>query len=836
MGVTPLQYSWVHFADPFAVYIKVAVDWRFGSGIGHYRQRNTMMYIGSTGVSVTLREANRMSVLRKLEQGKEAQAELAIRYWHQNSCFQQFTLIKIASCCSYRAAWTLEHELISQWQPKLNFPFVQVFLKRTALGFRPARRQRFASFSKFGLRLWRKLRKRLFHSVQPFECAVRRRQAWEILYDLSSFTRASFEAVKHLRSQKMVDDEVYAIVRLSLCLEEPLRTRVRKLLRKVVEHRKMTWPKQHQTSLSIPFLAHSSFVTSLDAWLKTLVLRFRSILVPFHLPASRVREASLQSCKDLLHNVHVWNRSLLSKGESCLTCKCADLQLPSECFVDGHLAAGIELLGPLHYDLWYLGQGSANSTFFPSKTKFLTDALQSFDKWRCNHGMPSTVVASFRVFMLEQWKLHEQCVQQQSRLDWKRVQNCKKALREFVVHCEDHHPNHLMAFCPLFYFASVQRTWADPLVFQQLNTEPAELKSWVLAQIPPQIQRRYPRGVDSSGSLPVGFVLLKRKKLFRKGRTIVSYLHAPLRRLLAGAAYAIQLMLCTVWQGLDLSIPEIWRRVHQFFQDMPSSVLLLEFNDDLVGFFNSVPREMIISALQMLIRDYQNETGVHVFTVDLRKSTASAQRALPNKPRGGRSNCIHTLDISHLVEIVQLSFRTGVFVANHKCFQQVRGTCIGNQISPVLSSLPVILRERIWMQSLSCQLADHGLRTSHLFLCRYVDNRLVLADRSTSDIRAMQEFLHPGFYGASIELEKVDDHGFLGFTLCMRDRSVTYRQPVNPWQIRHFCSAGSLRIRTAGFHSRKALIQKYTWPPEARKQQVQFLQQLYVARGFTFDL
>ena len=671
-------------------------------------------------------------------------------------------------------------------------------------------------------------------ACSPFECAVHRRQAWEILYDLSSFTRASFEAVKHLRSQKMVDDEVYAIVRLSLCLEEPLKTRVRKLLQKVVEHRKMTWPKQCQTSLSLPFLAHSSFVTSLDAWLKALVLRFRPILVPFHLPASRVRESSLQSCKDILHNVHVWNRLLLSEGESCLTCKCADLQLPSECFVDGHLAAGIELLGSLHYDLWYLGQGSANSTFFPSKTKFFTDALQSFDKWRRNHGLSSNVTASFRVFLQEQWKLHEQSVREQSRLDWKRVQNCKKALREFVVHCEDHHPNHLMAFCPQFYFASVQRTWADPLVFQQLSTEPAELKSWVFAQIPPQIQRRYPWGVDLSGSLPVGFVLLKRKKLFRQGRTIVSYLHAPLRRLLAGAAYAIQLMLCTVWQGLDLSIPAIWRQVHQFFQDMPSSVSLLEFNDDLVGFFNSAPREMIISALQLLIRDYQNETGVHVFTVDLRKSTASAQRALPNKPRGGRSKCLHTLDVSDLVAIVQLSFRTGVFVANHKCFQQVRGTCIGNQISPVLSSLPVVLRERVWKRSLSCQLADHGLRMNHIFLCRYVDNRLVLAEQSASDIRAMREFLHPGFYGASIELEEVDDHSFLGFTLCLRDRAVTYRQPVSPWQIRHFCSAGSLRVRTAGFHSRKALIQKYAWPPESRKQQVQRLQQLYVARGFTF--
>ena len=92
-------WAYLHYSIPgynlrthFAVYIKVAVDWRCGSGIGHYRQPNTMMYIGSTGVSVTLREANRMSVLRKLERSQEAQAELAIRYWHQNSCFQQFTL------------------------------------------------------------------------------------------------------------------------------------------------------------------------------------------------------------------------------------------------------------------------------------------------------------------------------------------------------------------------------------------------------------------------------------------------------------------------------------------------------------------------------------------------------------------------------------------------------------------------------------------------------------------------------------------------------------------------------------------------------------------------
>ena len=119
-----------------------------------------------------------------------------------------------------------------------------------------------------------------------------------------------------------------------------------------------------------------------------------------------------------------------------------------------------------------------------------------------------------------------------------------------------------------------------------------------------------------------------------------------------------------------MSLPEIWRRIHHFLQDMPSSVELLELNDDLVGFFNSVPREMIISALQLLTRDYQQQTGVQVFTIDLRKSTASAQRALPHKPRGGRSGNIRVLDAQHLVSIVQLSFRTGVFVANHKCFSR----------------------------------------------------------------------------------------------------------------------------------------------------------------------
>ena len=150
---------------------------------------------------------------------------------------------------------------------------------------------------------------------------MQRRQAWEILYDLSSVTRASFDAVKLLRSQRLVDDEVYAIIRLSFCLEEPLKTRVRNLLKSVAHHRQMTWPGHQQACLSLPFLSHQSFAASVDRWLRDTVLRFRPILVPFHLPSTKVREATLQSCKGLLHNVPVWNKFLLQHGEADLPCK-----------------------------------------------------------------------------------------------------------------------------------------------------------------------------------------------------------------------------------------------------------------------------------------------------------------------------------------------------------------------------------------------------------------------------------------------------------------------------------------------------------------------------------
>ena len=52
--------------------------------------------------------------------------------------------------------------------------------------------------------------------------------------------------------------------------------------------------------------------------------------------------------------------------------------------------------------------------------------------------------------------------------------------------------------------------------------------------------------------------------------------------------------------------------------------------------------------------------------------------------------------------IVEVSFSTGVFTAAGRCRLQKEGTCVGNQISPVLSGLPVLMAEQTFLKLIAC--------------------------------------------------------------------------------------------------------------------------------------
>ena len=153
-------------------------------------------------------------------------------------------------------------------------------------------------------------------------------------------------------------------------------------------------------------------------------------------------------------------------------------------------------------------------------------------------------------------------------------------------------------------------------------------------------------------------------------------------------------------------------------------------------------------------------------SVSMRKASIFVQYSVQGKISIFAGNMDwKTIGPVDLTTTVRLSFDCGLFVALNKVWKQVDGKSIGNQISPVLSSLPVVMTELGWRASFP-QTANFPLT----FFARYVDNRLVIAPREVHQTLSFQVFSHETFYGHPIMLEPVGNGQFLGFDIDVSKR------------------------------------------------------------------
>ena len=569
-------------------------------------------------------------------------------------------------------------------------------------------------------------------------------------------------------------------------------------------------------------------MTCCEQWLKKLILQYKYLFPSFHVPKNSLREGPHQSIKKFLHNFQVWEETVWEpefRLES-VPCPCPKYrnQLPESCFSSGHVAAGLE-----HFQFLLPGcnsilSASAASTFFPGRNHWLAKSRALFDQWLKRHRLPNTLHPMFEDFCKEQWQQHVGALEHSSRLNWAMLQKVKPTLqKDLVLYTEDHRPNHVACYCPRFFLRGLCTTWDDPSVFKSLEGSPAEWQAKMLDEIPSHLSRRYSWSFCKSAKLPQGTVFLKRKKQFTKGRTIISYSGSLCSKLLELASVALTLIVKTLYAdnpGL-LSMPQLWQAIHNHWSSSRNGDEAdVEWNDDLVGFFNAVPRADILKAVHCIVKEYSQQTGHTVLAIDLLSKSGH-----PGQPRGKTKSSLKRLWIQDVPSIVELSFSTGVFTAAGKCRLQVEGTCIGNQISPILSGLPVLLAEREFLSSLPA-----AISSSLLFL-RYVENRLILGPKAALQSQLMHQFCDPHFY-QGIVLERVSDHQWLGFTIDAAARTATFNTPEQPWQIRSPASAGSWKLATSGYFSRASLIRQYAWPPDSIPAQLRRLKQLYVQAGF----
>ena len=240
----------------------------------------------------------------------------------------------------------------------------------------------------------------------------------------------------------------------------------------------------------------------------------------------------------------------------------------------------------------------------------------------------------------------------------------------------------------------------------------------------------------------------------------------------------------------------------------PSPVLNQTKSGTMIWF--AVPRKDIIRAVNTLTEQFLKQSGCTVLSVDLLSKSGHQ-----GKPRGRMCSSFKRCWVEDIPLIVQLSFSAGIFTAGGKCRLQKEGTCIGDQISAVLSALPVLMAEQTFLKSL-----PRAMFALFLFL-RYVDNSLILAPSHILQQPQTEKFCLPDFY-EGIQLESVEDHQWLEFTIDAPARTATFNLPTKPWQVRSPANAGSCQLAVSGFLSRA-------------RPQMKALQEIYVQAGFPRD-
>ena len=269
---------------------------------------------------------------------------------------------------------------------------------------------------------------------------------------------------------------------------------------------------------------------------------------------------------------------------------------------------------------------------------------------------------------------------------------------------------------------------------------------------------------------------------------------------------------------------------HSYLTQTPPDISLHATNDDLVGFFNSVPQHRLIDAVHSLVLHWQQQQSTHTLTVDVQATGNPFYHS-----HIGRHHRKHptqrTIQTSDIATIVAFALDTCIFRACNNTYKQIRGAGIGSQLSPALCNVAITLIEHSWHQIHNNLLQHTDL---HFTYYRYVDNRFIVHNEHFLQHPAIQTLIHHNFFGDPVELEPVEDFHLLGFNIDLPQRTITYMQPSQPWKIRDSTTAGSQRLALSGLQSRLHTIRKYTFPSSSADAAAAELVNLYVQKGHNY--
>ena len=499
------------FQTPFVVYAILAPmskqPMSDHSSILHSR----LCYVGSTWVSVHDRHDVRWRKLRILQQDQVTNCELVMLFWHSRNCFHDYVIFPIKQCSDAVSTRAVEYQFIQLWQPRFNHPWI-LRLNPTNPG-RTATLMTFSSlFATPGQRLWQKVRRRLRTIRQQGfykESLLRPEQAWHILMVLSSDNEASFRMSTRLRSSEFHHLHLYALFRLANHCDDPPRTKLRSIIRRALEFRKMPVPKAN-VPLVIPFLATPNFSSQVRGFLNRLVKQQYDYLVPFHLPLTKPVAGKHRTVQQLLYN-HL-ARTATWTWDVAPHCPCARFRTdhPEVQVTNGHVASPARLL-QVSKRLRNILSHSTSSQVFPSREKYIAESSGIVVRWCKKVGLFNFLEHDWREFILQLWPRHVHFAWETIKM--KDIQFLRGLLSEVVVHGRDHALGECHVFCPKFLWDVQRSTFGDLKVYRPLPFSVAQAEQHLLSRTKARWLQRYAWGINTrTSSLPIAYLLLKKKK------------------------------------------------------------------------------------------------------------------------------------------------------------------------------------------------------------------------------------------------------------------------------------------------------------------------------------
>jgi len=802
------------------------------------RLSSTEHYIGSTIHTLHDRQNTRQRKLRQLKQAQPVSCELALHWFCSQNNYYQFVALPLLHTNTTLQTRTLESYIIQKWRPPLNYPFIlqrQVTKQHSTPHLLQALR---TTYLGIGNRLYAQLRRRLMYQ-QVFQFydhnLSKHTTAWVQLHILAEQSQRSFDMQRHIRSSSTHSNHLFALYKLANQMDDPPRTRVRSLIKSAIQFRQLPLPPTPRP-LILPLLCHTTFATQTRIWLRQLARQQKPWLPPFHVPKCNITAGKHTTLKQALFSHFSWMRQFQWHIPPACLCHQITTQHPQllTTTLDNspHIASPAGHL-TIPFRLQQFLSTHAGTQVYPTRQHYIQCTWPTLQRWLQHHNLFNITYEHWHQHVHEQWTQH--LTHAQESVTHRDIKYLKSITKSLVVHCRDHAPSAIFVFCPYLYWTVLRRTFGDTTVYTQTTLTPTQATQFLQQLANQPWLRKYKWGCSSTNQCPTAYVLLKQKKQFLAARPIINYRRFLFAKLLKATAIILQQLLQSCMPntfGLQ-SLQQIFSNLQQFLTHIPPDAELTVHNQDLAGFFTSIPAQRIMHSVRTLL-DFYKQQHPHVdhntmFTVNLRQ-TDNTLRMFRGRPRKA-ANSHHQIRFGDIYDICQLSLQASIFTHMNHTFQQVRGSAIGNQISPVLANITVSHVEHQWRTQPQIQLLLQQF-SDRIYITRYVDNRLVLIDKSQQHHAGIRHFLADTFYEPPVLLEQEPDLSFLGCTIDPDRQTLSYIQPTNTWQFQPFASAASKQHKLSAAFSRICLAARHSYPRKQAKDDVESLIRRYVSLGY----